>query len=371
MEAAPVEESKIAQVVKVEESKIAQVIKDRATAIKEAKERAPRAKAGKLIVRNLVFDIKDKHLTAAFKKYGKIFAVNVPLNPTNNQNRGFAFVEFEDREAASNAITEMNGSKYKGRNMTVEFAVPKESYEKRLDAIVESTNMERKEAIKPMSIKNDTKTTAQVNKAEAEKKAKEEADAPPKTKTLQRKEKRERQKKEREDEERKENAKKERVAKTSEEKKSQGKRGQDTQNDADCTLFVRNIGWDTDEAEFRDFMESFGQIKYAVLCKTRGDLMTAVDEESGKAAAQKTNHKGTGFVRFSNIDEANALLELSKNLEDQLTEEHKKNEKKGRAKNQDKAILSATSLLKGELELGGRRLVVMPSVARTSVSDVV
>ena len=37
---------------------------------------------------------------------------------------------------------------------------------------------------------------------------------------------------------------------------------------------MRNIGWDTDEEQFREFMESFGQIRYAVLCKTRGgDLM--------------------------------------------------------------------------------------------------
>ena len=55
-------------------------------------------------------------------------------------------------------------------------------------------------------------------------------------------------------------------------------------NEAERTLFVRNIGWDTDEAEFREFMESFGQLKYAVLCKTRGDLMDKVDGEEQKVA---------------------------------------------------------------------------------------
>ena len=40
-------------------------------------------------------------------------------------------------------------------------------------------------------------------------------------------------------------------------------------------------------------------------------------------------------------------------------------------KNQDKAILGASSLLKGELELNGRRLVIMPSVARGKVDGVV
>ena len=47
---------------------------------------------------------------------------------------------------------------------------------------------------------------------------------------------------------------------------------------------MRNIGWDTNEIEFRDFMESFGEIRYAVLCKTRGDLLESVDESGAKQA---------------------------------------------------------------------------------------
>lgn len=85
------------------------------------------------------------------------------------------------------------------------------------------------------------------------------------------------------------------------------------------------------------------------------------------------NHKGTGFVRFSSQEEADALLELSKNLEAQLNEDYKKKDKmskKASAKNQDKAILGSSSLLKGELELNGRRLVIMPSVARSKVGAV-
>jgi len=72
---------------------------------------------------------------------------------------------------------------------------------------------------------------------------------------------------------------------------------------------VRNIGWETDELEFRDFMESFGSFDYAVLCKTRGDLMHSTEEE-GKQA-QQSNHKGTGFVRFQSQADADALLNLS------------------------------------------------------------
>ena len=120
---------------------------------------APKIHQGKLIVRNLVFDLREKHLTAAFKKFGKIIEVNVPINPSTNTNRGFAFVEFETREMATNAITTMHDSKYKGRSLTVEFAVDKATYEKRIESIVEHTKMERTEAIKPMSVKAQVKTT--------------------------------------------------------------------------------------------------------------------------------------------------------------------------------------------------------------------
>ncbi len=77
----------------------------------------------------------------------------------------------------------MNGSKYKGRSLTVEFSVAKEVYEKRIESIVEHTNMERADAIKPTSIKVDIKKDEQTIKAEQERKAKELAEAPPKTKT--------------------------------------------------------------------------------------------------------------------------------------------------------------------------------------------
>ena len=114
--------------------------------------RAPRAKQGKLIVRNLGFDLKEKHMKAVFRKFGPILEINIPVNPTSNLNRGFGFVEFEKREDAASAITALQGTKYKGRNLTVEFSVPKETYERRLDSIVEHTNMERKDAVVPMSV---------------------------------------------------------------------------------------------------------------------------------------------------------------------------------------------------------------------------
>lgn len=57
---------------------------------------------------------------------------------------------------------------------------------------------------------------------------------------------------------------------------------------------MRNISYDTTEEEFKEFMEKFGQIKYAVLCKVK-ELQ--LNQENG-GMAQTPTHKGTGFVQF-------------------------------------------------------------------------
>ena len=66
----------------------------------QKRERPAPVKQGRIIVRNLVFDMREKHLEKAFKQFGKIDGINVPLNNSNNQNRGFGFVEFATKSEA-------------------------------------------------------------------------------------------------------------------------------------------------------------------------------------------------------------------------------------------------------------------------------
>jgi RNA recognition motif-containing protein len=80
---------------------------------------------GRIIVRNLVFDIREIHLTKAFAKFGTIDHVNVPLNSKNNQSRGFGFVEFTTKAEAQAAVDGMNGQTFKGRSLTCELSLPK------------------------------------------------------------------------------------------------------------------------------------------------------------------------------------------------------------------------------------------------------
>jgi RNA recognition motif-containing protein len=76
--------------------------KDTPTAVQseQAKEneRLPDVKAGRVIIRNLGFDLREKHLKNLFSKFGEIVNVNVPLNSTDNRSRGFGFIEFSTKD---------------------------------------------------------------------------------------------------------------------------------------------------------------------------------------------------------------------------------------------------------------------------------
>ena len=178
----------------------------------------------------------------------------------NNLNRGFAFLEFATKQEAQACIDQMNGQKYKGRTVVLELSLPKRKYEQKVQNIMENTKMKREDVIQPKVIRDE--------KEEAVKK-KEEV----------------KQQKLKEKEERKQ-------------VKQEPKEEKQTK-----TLFVRNIGFDTSQEEFKDFMSKFGALNYAVLCKQRDDPSV---------------HKGSGFVSFKDPKAADQLLELSKQIEQKL-----------------------------------------------------
>jgi RNA recognition motif-containing protein len=56
-------------------------------------------------LRNLVFDINEKHLRKLLEPFGEIVDLNVPMNPNKpTGSRGFAFVEFKSYRSCQKAI---------------------------------------------------------------------------------------------------------------------------------------------------------------------------------------------------------------------------------------------------------------------------
>lgn len=114
--------------------------------------------SGRLIVRNIGFDIREKHLRKEFQRYGPIAEVNVPMKSGDgNLNRGFAFIEFERKEEATAAISAMNQKKWKGRTVALELSQAKGVYESKVEKIVEHTNLNREEAILPKVLREERK----------------------------------------------------------------------------------------------------------------------------------------------------------------------------------------------------------------------
>ena len=110
---------------------------------------------GKVIIRNIPFDLKDTHLKKDFGKYGTILDVNLPIKNENNLNRGFGFIEFSTKEEAKKLIDAMNGQKYKGRPIVVELSLPKGKYETKVTHIMANTNQTRQDIIQPKPVKEE------------------------------------------------------------------------------------------------------------------------------------------------------------------------------------------------------------------------
>ena len=229
------------------------------------------------MLRNIAYDMKETHLRKEFAKFGKIIDVNLPEGK-NGMNRGFAFIEFNSKEEGEKMLKEMNGKQWKGRTIAVAFSLPKASYEHRVEHLVKHTNMTKEEASLPKVLRDEkkrTETAKEKLKVEEEQKKKE----------------KEKMDKIRAKKKAKKAAKEEKVPK----------------KDNSCTLFVRNIGFETNQEKFKEFMQRFGDLAYAVLCKGEGE----------------GPHRGSGFVKFKRREDAQQLLELSTKVEDNLDKERR------------------------------------------------
>jgi RNA recognition motif-containing protein len=82
-------------------------------------DRGEPAISNKVFVGNLSFDVSREELIEAFSAAGKVVDAKVPTDRETGRPRGFAFVEFEDDDAAQKSISLMNGKDLKGRPLRV------------------------------------------------------------------------------------------------------------------------------------------------------------------------------------------------------------------------------------------------------------
>jgi RNA recognition motif-containing protein len=80
----------------------------------------------KIYVGNLSFQLSDQDLEALFSEYGQVTSASVVLDRHTGRSRGFGFVEFDDDNAAMNAIQGLNGRDIEGRTLNVNEARPRQ-----------------------------------------------------------------------------------------------------------------------------------------------------------------------------------------------------------------------------------------------------
>lgn len=79
----------------------------------------------KLFVGGLSWDTDDQGLRNAFEPFGTVTDAKVISDRDSGRSRGFGFVTLDSSEAATRAISEMNGTLLDGRTLNVSQAQDK------------------------------------------------------------------------------------------------------------------------------------------------------------------------------------------------------------------------------------------------------
>jgi RNA recognition motif-containing protein len=83
----------------------------------------------KLYVGNLTYDTTEDDLVELFQNYGEVLSAQIIIDRETNRSRGFGFVEMA--EGAEAAAEGLNGQDFRGRNLTVNEARPRDPRESR------------------------------------------------------------------------------------------------------------------------------------------------------------------------------------------------------------------------------------------------
>jgi|SRR5579885_881580 cold-inducible RNA-binding protein len=81
----------------------------------------------KLYVGNLAYSVSGADLEALFSQAGEVQSATVVTDKVSGQSKGFGFVEMASAGDAATAIERFNDTEFKGRNIKVDEARPRES----------------------------------------------------------------------------------------------------------------------------------------------------------------------------------------------------------------------------------------------------
>ena len=81
-----------------------------------------------IYIGKLSYTVKESDLRQVMEDYGTVDSAKLIIDRDTNRSKGFAFVEMPNEAEAINAIKELDGAEYQGRQMVLKEATPKRSY---------------------------------------------------------------------------------------------------------------------------------------------------------------------------------------------------------------------------------------------------
>lgn len=78
-----------------------------------------------IYVANISFKASDDELKELFEQHGEVTSAKIIMDKLTNRSRGFGFVEMADSTSAKQAISELNGYNFQGKELIVNEARPK------------------------------------------------------------------------------------------------------------------------------------------------------------------------------------------------------------------------------------------------------
>lgn len=78
-----------------------------------------------IYVANIPYKSTDAELKELFEQFGEVSSAKIIIDKFTQRSRGFGFIEMPDETAARQAINDLNGADFMGKNLVVNEARPK------------------------------------------------------------------------------------------------------------------------------------------------------------------------------------------------------------------------------------------------------
>jgi RNA recognition motif-containing protein len=78
-----------------------------------------------IYVANIPYKATEDELKGLFEEFGEVSSAKIILDKITQRSRGFGFIEMKDDSAARQAVNDLNGADFMGKNLVVNEARPK------------------------------------------------------------------------------------------------------------------------------------------------------------------------------------------------------------------------------------------------------